>query len=164
MKLIFSAIAIFLISSGYGQSLFPEKQTICDGNSFIFESDTILIAYQSDEALLFDFLKKLDTRYLKKMKGELLIQMLIDPSGHPCCLSFENKTDVQTKRLGVANAIQSMNGWKIPNNSTARKSVCVMIKFTFTKSKFVAERLGYSAKSRFTVLSSVQVKRSAVKD
>lgn len=165
MKIIFSAIAFLTITSSFGQILFPEKQSTCEAKSMVFENDAVLIGYQSDEALLFDFLKKIETRYLKKMKGELFVQILIDPIGHPCCLSFENKTDVQTKRLGVANAVQSMDGWKIPNSSNSGgKPVCVIVKFIFTNRKFVAVRMGYSTKSRYIELSSVQVKRSAIKD
>jgi hypothetical protein len=163
MKLHFLAIAFFLVSSAaYGQILFPEKQTICEAKTFILENEKILAGYESDEAMIFDFLKKMDTRNIKKMKGELFVQILVDSLGRSCCLSFENKTDVQTKRLGVVNAIQYMNGWSIIKDSG--QPISVVLKFIFTKRKFVVVRLGYNAKSKFSTLSSVEVKRSAVKD
>jgi len=164
MKFLFPFIGIFIISPLFGQHLFPEGQTACSSKSFLIENDAILAQYDSNEALLFDFLKKLETRNLKKIKGELLIQVMIDSIGYPCCISFKNQTNVETKRLGIVNAVNSMTGWKLSDHLKNKTNNCALIKFIFKDKKIIIMRLGYNEKFRFSVLSSIELKRNFERD
>jgi hypothetical protein len=164
MKLFLSTLAFFILHPMFGQALFTERQVNCETNTFIVENDSIRAEYQPNEAMLADFLKKIDTRYVRKLRGEVYIQILIDSLGHPCCISLLNETNITTKRLGIVNAVNSMTGWKAPQNminigAIKNVNVCAIIKLIFTEDRMVAMRLGYNIKTRFSVLYSTELKR-----
>lgn len=159
--LIFFTICLLPLKLG-AQSLFNERFSPCDANTFVVEKDSMLALYQPKEALLLDILKKLETRNLKKIKGELLLQIMVDPSGHPCCVSLTNQTNITTKRLNIVNAVNTTTGWKIGQPADAKPfNICTIVKFIFTDDKFIAMRLGLTSRSRFIVLSTTELKRNA---
>ena len=163
MKLYLLLLISLLPLHLFGQSLFTERQNVCETKSFFIEKDSIIVLYQPKEALLLDLLKKLETRNLKKIKGELLLQIMVDPNGHPCCISLTNQSNITTRKLNIVNAINSMNGWKAPAQKTGNDNICAIVKLIFTDDKFIAMRLGLNSKSKFIVLGTTELKRN-VKD
>lgn len=164
MKVFVSIIICLLPLKLSAQSLFNERFSQCETREFQLEKDSMVAFYQPKEALLLDLLKKLETRNLKKIKGELLLQIMVDPAGHPCCISLTNQTNITTKRLNIVPAVNSMTGWRMAATPDAKQSnTCAVVKLIFTDDKFIAMRLGVTAKSRFIVLSTTELKRN-VKD
>lgn len=164
MKLLVCVIVCLLPLKLSAQSLFNERLSQCEAKDFQIEKDSVIAVYQPKEAILLDMLKKLETRNLKKIKGELLLQIMVDPTGHPCCISLTNQTNITTKRLNIVNVVNSMSGWKIAATSGANTgNICAVVKLIFTDDKFIAMRLGLTSKSRFIVLGTTELKRN-IKD
>jgi len=104
---------------------------------------------------LVDLLKKLETRNLKKIRGELFIQVMVDPKGKPCCISLNNQTNITSRQLNLVNAVNAMNGW----TNTKSANICAIVKLIFTDDKYIVMRLGYTSRSKFTVLDSTELKK-----
>ena len=160
MKVYLVLIISLLPLRLFSQSLFNERQSKCETKIFQIEKDSILAFYEPKEALLLDILKKLETRNLKKIKGELLLQIMIDPTGNPCCISLSNQTNVTTKRLNIVSSIDALTGWKPPLMKINNGNTCAIVKLIFTDDKYIAMRLGFTSKSKFIVLATTELKRN----
>jgi ligand-binding sensor domain-containing protein len=135
-RLIF-IVTFFIGIQVQAQHIFPEKFEGCNEEMFAFESDTT-ISRIADEELINIVTRDLDSKVKKKIRGLLLLQILVDSTGKSCLLSIENKTNKSSSTFNLKNSIDNYLIWRL--NSTMKISAMVVIKFS--KNNIALIRLG----------------------
>lgn len=130
-------IVVFLllgcINSLKAQHLFSTTFQDCVTDQFALESDTINAGLSSVD-FVEGIMEQLKSEVKKKIKGELIFQILVDKEGNSCLLSFDNKTNIRTKKLNFKKWIDHNIKWNAPS-----KKVSAIISL-----KFIGERVDYS--------------------
>jgi hypothetical protein len=86
---------------------------------------------QPPQTLKEELFKNLNAASLKKLKGLLEIQILVDSIGKPCLISADNQTNIKSKKLNLQFAVNSSSFWKpaISENKNTQSSVSLIIYF-----------------------------------
>ena len=138
--IILILITIVLISEINGQNLFPEKFEGCNTDVFALESDTT-IAKIEDGKLIEIISKSLDEKSLKKIKGTLFLQIIVELNGNSCLISLQNETNIKSKKINLKENIDNDLKWGKPE-----KKVAVIVVFYFKDSGIEIKRLGMNGK------------------
>ena len=76
------------------------------------------------------FMMKVDGNALKRIKGDIYLQILIDSTGHAALLSADNQTNVSSKKLKLEQAINSIQWTPAGGEDVAKyQSVQLLIQF-----------------------------------
>ena len=149
---------LFLTVIVKGQNLFPEKFSDCNSEMFFLEGKEIL-AEKNDRELLSEIVNNMDNEILKKIKGEIFIQVKIDTVGKPCCISLKKNFNIRTDTELFKQIIDNYTTWAPPVRENKATSVCAILKLTFLKKKIKLQRLGYNTKVGIVELSSYVIKK-----
>ena len=107
------------------QHLFSTTFQDCVTDEFALESDTVNARLSSVD-FVESIMEQLNPEVKKKIKGELVFQILVDKEGNSCLLSFENKTNIRTKKLKFKKWIDHTIKWQAP---TEKVSAIISLKF-----------------------------------
>jgi ligand-binding sensor domain-containing protein len=79
-----------------------------------------------------ELLKNLDIKSLKKINGDIEVQILIDSLGKPCLLSANNQTNIKLSKLKLQKAINSGSYWKpaVSEKMATQSSVSLVLSFS----------------------------------
>lgn len=130
MKNILLTVALTILSTyTFGQNLYPEKFDYCKLSEFCLDCGEIKA--QPPQNLIQELNKNFDATSLKKIKGQLEIQILIDSFGRPCLLSTNNQTNIKSKKLRLQNSINNSSNWlpAISENKKTKSSVSLILYF-----------------------------------
>ncbi len=109
MKYITLTIGLFIINFAFGQHLYPEKYDECKLSRFCLDcGDT---KAEPPQDFVSDFISNLNEKSLRKIKGSIIVQILVDSIGKPCLLSAKNETNVKSKKLRLLNGISNTKNW-----------------------------------------------------
>lgn len=158
MKNIFLIGFLFLSIIAKGQNLFPEKFDNCNTEMFFLEGREIH-AKKNNEILLSEIINEIDKKTLKKLRGEILIQVKIDTLGIPCCISLKKNFSTIIETEYFKQIIDNHTTWTPPVRENKKTSVCAILKLTFLKKKTMIKRLGYNTKVGLVLLSSYQINK-----
>ena len=139
MKNIILTLALIILSAyTFGQSLYTEKFDNCKLSQFCLDCGEVKA--QPPQNLLNELANTFDATSLKKIKGQLEMQILIDSLGKPCLLSANNRTNIKSKNLNLQNAVNNRSYWKpaISENKVAQSSVSLIL--DFDNGNFTAKR------------------------
>ena len=81
---------------------------------------------------------------IKKIKGELHLQIIVDLDGKSCLLSVENKTNIESEALELKCIIDNNLTLEKPNEKTS-----VMIALMFDGNEVALKRIGMSREKGF---------------
>ncbi|MEQ8238496.1 MAG: hypothetical protein RIA69_04745 [Cyclobacteriaceae bacterium] len=132
-------INCLLITSSFGQTLFPDKFQGCNTERFGLESDTIT-ARVSDQHLISTITSSFDEKTQKKIRGKLTLQVLVEEDGTSCLLSLKNDTKVKTSKMNIKKAIDEQLQW-----DTLDERVSPVILLNFSQNGIAFKRLGMNA-------------------
>jgi hypothetical protein len=118
-----------LTNFAFEQPIFDEKQYDCNYEGMSLENSEVVVDYQSKEMLYSDLIKNVDLKTLSKLQGEIMIQLLVDKEGKPCCISISNNTNVSRNKLRLVKNVNSMTGWQ--KTDAVNKKVCAIINLNF---------------------------------
>jgi ligand-binding sensor domain-containing protein len=139
MKNIILTVTLAISTTcGFGQNLYSEKFDNCKLSQFCLDcGDT---KAQPPQSLIQELINNFDASTLKKARGQLEIQILIDSFGNPCLLSANNQTNAKSKKLGLQYAINNTSKWKpaVSENKNTPSSVSLIL--DFDNGNFTAKR------------------------
>jgi hypothetical protein len=159
MKYIFTGCCFLFTISTYSQQIFPEKQYGCDVESMSLESEKLDVDYSSLEDLYKDIFKDVEQKYMEKLAGVIMIQVLVDGALKPCCVSISNEANVTSKKLKLVSNINATDRWKRVDGVNPKKKVSALIKFTFKPGKVIIERMGVSPGRAMNSIASATLER-----
>ncbi|TGD82918.1 hypothetical protein [Hymenobacter wooponensis] len=129
-----------LITSSYGQNLFPEKFKGCVTDQFSLESDSIS-AKVDNQTLIAIVTHALNEEETKSAIGTLALQIIVDRNGQSCLLSVKNDTNLKTKKLRLKENIDSRLLWEKVDNKVA-----AVVVLRFSSGTISVKRLGMNGK------------------
>ena len=139
--MIWGVLTCFLFAfakTATAQHLFKEHYDECTTERFALESE-IENAKIDEQKIVALLLKDLDEKQLKRLKGKLTLQILVDTDGTSCLLSVENEINIKSKVLNLKDKISSLI-WIAPE-----KKVAAIVAIRFKKGKYEVKRLGMNA-------------------
>lgn len=105
-------------------------------------------------------MSNLNSKSLKKIKGTIDVQILIDSVGNPCLLSAKNSSNINSIKLNLQYAINNTSKWSpaISEGKPTHSSVSFLI--TFKDSRYSLQRRIYDFKnsSNFKSIGTPDVK------
>jgi len=144
MRYLFLLITVFVFNAGWAQKMFTDQTTICP-LKFILEDKEQYIYYEpSDSLLVVDFLSGIDSKQIEKLKGVIMMQVMIDTAFNICCVSFTNETNIADKKLDIPNRLRAMPGWKRIAPDLPNENICALIYLFFDKYDFKVQHIGYN--------------------
>lgn len=132
-------IFIFSLSTAFGQHLYTEKFDGCQLSRFCLDcGDT---KAQPPNSIADEILKNLDSKSLKKISGNIVIQVIVDTLGTPCLLSAKNETNVKTDKLKLKYAIDNTGKWRPAIGKDNLEKASVSLKLIFENNRISIERV-----------------------
>ena len=144
--LFYNLIFLFLLTTSNGieaQNVFKEKFQGCNTDQFTTEKDTIKVK-STDKDLVYVLSNYLEKQNVKKIKGLLVFQIIVDLDGKSCLLSVNNKTNIPTESLNLKEIIDQNLNWEKPTEKTS-----VVIAIMFYGKEVRKKRIGMSAEKGF---------------
>src|SRR5699024_7518781 len=117
MKFLIVFFLLLTALQGHSQHIFAEKFGKCNTDRFVMESDSITI--QPVEDLIEVLSINMEEETVKKIRGILFLQVLVDQKGRSCLLSAENSTNIATEQLFLKDLIDHNLFWQWPDEKTA---------------------------------------------
>ncbi|WP_343532174.1 hypothetical protein [Pedobacter sp.] len=125
MKKIFLLLPLLvLLSNAFAQHIFPKKYTDCNTTRFCLDcGDTKVTVDSVAFAAMF---KEVNSKaYVNNLKGNIMMQVLVDSLGQSCVLSHtETKGHIVTDKIVMA--LNDFRGWK-PAVTKGKKEELVSI-------------------------------------
>lgn len=143
---------------GFGQNIYPIKYDDCNTSQFSLEGKEISAEYDN-ELLLNDLTKTIDEKVLRKIKGSVYFQLVVDSMGNHCCVSMKNELNSKGEKIDFKKIIDNETTWGIPIRNGKKTIISVMIKIEFEKDRIIIKRLGFNTKTGLIELSKHEVKR-----
>lgn len=159
MKSLLFLIFIVLNSSLFAQKMYSEKYTICP-LQFILEDQEQYITYEpNDSMLVVDFLQGIEEKYIDKLQGAFLFQVMMDTAYNVCCVSYTNKSTIPARKIDMPTQIISMEGWKRIAPEREADNICALINIYIDKYEYKVQHLGYNRNKGKHMLQSSVYKR-----
>ena len=129
------------------QNIFPAKFQGCVTDRFELESK--IYAASDKDSLLLTIVSNLEKDIANELRGEVRIQVIIDTSGNPCCLSAENNLNSSLGRLHLDEIINTKTKWSKPVRTFDAEMIKVSatILLRFDKKRITFKRLGFNGKT-----------------
>jgi hypothetical protein len=164
IKIILTTIVIFTFHFSYGQNLYPEKFESCKLSRFCLDCGEPK-AELPENGLQF-LINNLNPKALKKINGEITLQILVDTLGNSCLMSAENKTNISVKKLDIENAVNSMPNWKPARKKGKLSNSSISIELIFKDGKVSFRRLDFdfSKNTNFKSVGTSEIKGSKEKN
>lgn len=151
MKYITLTIGLFIINFAFGQHLYPEKYDECKLSRFCLDCGDTKAEPPAD--FVTDFLSNLNEKSLKKIKGSIVVQILIDSIGKPCLLSAQNETNIKSKKLKLQDGINNTNNWLPAITKEKAESASVSLLLIFEDGKLAIRRRNFDTKNQSNMKS-----------
>ncbi|GAA0871527.1 hypothetical protein GCM10009117_06730 [Gangjinia marincola] len=141
MKKILLPLIFLLTGQLQAQDLLPIAFEDCEIRDFIIEND-VEVARKDPEAIKKIIVEHLNPRARKKLRGELMFQILVYQGGRSCLLSVDNDTKFNKDELDLETvkfAIDELLLWEDVEDKNV--SAMVLLKFK-RRGKVTLRRLG----------------------
>lgn len=159
MKIALLLGAVFLTISLSAQKMYEEKPSICP-LQFMLEDKEQYITYEpNDSILVLDFFKDVEEKYMKKLMGVFLFQVMIDTAFNTCCVSYTNKSNMPARKFDLPASLQNMEGWKRNAPGLENENICALVNIYIDKYEYKVQRIGYSRNTGKQLLESNVYKR-----
>ena len=160
MKFIYLIILFQIITIQlFSQKMFEEQFSNCP-LKFILEDTEEFISYTPDDSIMVvDFLSGLEEKYEKRLKGAIMMQVMVDTANQICCVSYTNKTPLSDKRINIPDRLINMPGWKRLPNALPEKNICALVSIIFDKKEITVMRTGYNRNRGRRIVQSTTFKR-----
>ena len=124
------------------QNIYSEKYNGCNTLKFNVENERLVES--NKDSLLQAFISNINPKYLKKLKGTIYLQVLVDSVANPCCLSIKNESNIASDKLTLKEIVDTKTVWSIPVAREQIITVSTIIKLIFKKREISLTRLGYN--------------------
>ena len=139
-----SMLLLFLVTpSIQAQNIFEDKFEGCNTDRFATEKDSIKVK-PTEKDIVNILANNLDDKNVKKIKGLLSFQIIVDLDGKSCLLSVKNETNITSKKLNLKEIIDKNLEWEKPTEKTS-----VIIALMFYGNSVGKKRIGMSSEKGF---------------
>jgi hypothetical protein len=136
---LFLLAAAWLLAFPAGaQNLFPEKYAGCQTSEFSLESDSVE-ARTDYRALAAAVTSALKDDAKNRLRGELVLQIIVEPGGSGCLISVQNNTNVKSGKLRLKESVDGLK-WQ-----GGRRRVAAVVSLSFADGQLDVKRLGMNA-------------------
>lgn len=125
------------------QHMFKEKFEDCKTKRFTTEKDSISVQ-ENEKDIIYILANNFTEENVKKIKGLLSLQIIVDTNGNSCLLSITNDTNLKTKKLNIKQIIDKKLTWRKPDEKTS-----VLLGIKFYGSEVEKKRIGMSKEKGF---------------
>lgn len=137
-------LLLFGISFGIqAQNIFDDKFEGCNTDRFATEKDSIEVK-ETEKDLVYVLANNLEEENVKKIKGLLSCQIIVDLNGKSCLLSVNNETNISTEKLNLKEIIDQNLNWEKPTEKTS-----VIVAIMFYGKSVEKKRIGMSSEKGF---------------
>jgi hypothetical protein len=144
LRIVSIVLLLFATQIVFSQKMFEQQETICP-LKFIMEDDETIIYYEpGDSIMVLDLLAGLEQKHVDKLKGVVMMQVMVDTIHQICCVSYTNKTNISDKRFNIPGQLINMTGWKRLSNVLPEENLCALINVIFDKDDYIVIRTGYN--------------------
>lgn len=151
MKYIILTFGLFITNFAFGQHLYSEKYDDCKLSRFCLDCGDTKAEPPKD--FVAEFLSNLNEKSLKKIKGSIEVQILVDSNGKPCLLSAKNETNIKSKKLRLQDGINNTEKWSPAINKSEAESASVSLLFIFDNGLKSIQRREFNTKNRSNMKS-----------
>lgn len=149
---------MFLIQA-HAQKMFDVQFSDCP-LKFILEDHETYIEYEPNDSLMVvDFLLGIEPKQAEKLLGTVMMQIMVDTANQICCVSYSNKTTMNSNKLEIPNRLKTMKGWKRMPNALPEENICALVSIIFDKKEITVMRTGYNRNRGRNTLKSTTYKR-----
>lgn len=159
-KQILTILMLLTFFNSKGQNLFSEKFDDCHQTKFSFCLDCGEIKAQS-ESDINEYFKKELTNISSKLKGQVLVQVIVDSTGMQCVKSMQIETTKSVKKLNLKDKINSMTDWKPAISDGKPQNATIILEFIFDNGKVETKykRVDTKNQSNMKSVGSVEIGR-----
>ncbi|MBI9068736.1 MAG: hypothetical protein JEZ09_15685 [Salinivirgaceae bacterium] len=138
----------------FGQKMYDEKLDDCL-LKFILEDEEMIINYEKNDSLMVEnFLEGLEDKYVERLFGGVMLQIMVDTIQQICCVSYTNKTTLSDRRFDIPDRIKNMKGWHRTEEVLVEENICALLSILFDKNQISVIRTGYNRNIGQQILSS----------
>lgn len=139
------------------QDIFHEWVGSCDTKKFVCETDSVFS--RSDcHKLLDDICSNLNPKHLKRLRGEIYVQVIVDTLGNPCVLSYEQRLNLSIAQE-LIQIVNKKTLWAPPVYRNKRECASAMFCLIFGADGVVIRRLGLIWGKGFRDLDKYEMKK-----
>ena len=142
MKHLLLIIIMLFSFQIYCQNIFDKKFNNCKTEYFTTESDTTSVKMVSDFVSILS--SNFEKEIVKKIRGVLSLQIIVDKEGRSCLLSLNNKTNIDTEKLDIKSIIDKNLLWK-----KTKQKISVIVATKFYGNAVEVKRIGLSKEKGF---------------
>lgn len=161
LKMNFILLFLLIHFQLFSQKMFKNQETICPLRFELEDKQMFISYFPNDSIFLMDFFEGLDDKKMIKLKGTIMLQVMVDTAFQPCCVSYTNKSNMSDKKMKIPLRISQMKGWKreVPKQ-LANKNLCALLVIYIDKYGYKVQHIGYNRNSGKHLLQSKVYKRS----
>ncbi|PKP07993.1 MAG: hypothetical protein CVU09_17705 [Bacteroidetes bacterium HGW-Bacteroidetes-4] len=138
LSFLFSSLLVF------SQKMFDEEAGICP-LKFLLEDQEVIIYYESgDSIMVADLLHGLDAKYTDRLKGVVMMQVMVDTAFQACLVSYTNKTTLSERRFNIPEQFGKMTGWNRLDGVLPNENICALVSIVFDREDYIIIRTGYN--------------------
>ena len=123
-------LTLLILINSKAQNLFPQQFDDCHKAKFSFCLDCGETKAQSASDINAYFKDQL-TNISPSLKGQVLVQVIVDSVGNQCVKSLNANTNKSIKKLRLKDKINAMTDWKPAISNGKEKSATVILSFIF---------------------------------
>lgn len=160
MRIFLILFAVQLIAlNASSQKMFDVEFSNCP-LKFILEDAEELIYYETGDSLMVvDFLSGMEQKQIEKLKGVVMIQLMVDTINQICCVSYSNKSTLSNNKLNIPVQLLNMKGWKRISDVFVNENICALVSIIFDEKEISVIRTGYNRnKGRNTMQSTTYMR------
>jgi hypothetical protein len=160
MRFLIILLAVqFITLNLSAQKMFDEEFLNCP-LKFIMEDADELIYYETGDSLLVvDFLTGIEQKHIEKLKGVVMIQVMVDTINQVCCVSYSNKSTLNNNKLNIPAQLMNMKGWKRVSDLFVNENICTLVSIIFDEKEISVIHTGYNRNKGRNIMQSTTYKR-----
>lgn len=161
LKFNITLFLLLIYFQSFSQKMFENQESVCPLQFELEDEEMFILYFPNDSIFLMDFFEGLDDKKMTKLKGVIMLQVMIDTAFQVCCVSYTNKSNLSDKKLEIPLRIKQMKGWKREAPKLlANKNLCALIAIYIDKYGYKVQHIGYNRNRGKHLLQSRVYKRS----
>ncbi|MGD9994876.1 MAG: hypothetical protein AB7S69_16375 [Salinivirgaceae bacterium] len=144
MKFVLALSLLFSSLLSFSQKMFDEEAGVCP-LKFLLEDQEAIVYYETGDSLMvINLLQGLEEKYTDRLKGVVMMQVMVDTAFQACLVSYTNKTTLSDRRFNIPEQFGKMTGWKRLDGVLPNENICALVSIVFDKEDYVIIRTGYN--------------------
>jgi hypothetical protein len=144
MKFVLALSLLFSSLFSFSQKMFDEEAGVCPLKFLLEDQETIVYYETGDSLMVIDLFQGLEEKYTDRLKGVVMMQVMVDTALQACLVSYTNKTTLSDRRFNIPEQFGKMTGWKRLDGVLPNENICALVSIVFDKDEYKIIRTGYN--------------------